>query len=97
MNSWLAFSGSLLTFGSVVIGAWLNLRSNRKIHALASHTVELVNSQHDDLVARTDQLVGALQDADVDVPRNGKGGADASGLVPAKLAATTPHEGDSPE
>lgn len=94
---WLGFVSSLLTFGSVVVGAWLNLRSNKRIHALASHTVDLVNSQHDDLVARTDQLVGALQDADVAVPRNGKGGtADLSGLTAAKLAETTPSEGDTP-
>ena len=70
----LQFFGSLLTFGSVVITAYLNLRSNEKTHQLVSHTADMVNSQHDDLVARTDQLVGALQEASIAVPANGKGG-----------------------
>jgi hypothetical protein len=48
----------------VVVGAWLNLRKTNQVHGL-------VNAQHDDLVNRTDQLTGALQDAGVTVPPHG--------------------------
>jgi hypothetical protein len=42
----------------------------------AIETHDLVNSNHDDMVARVDQLTGALTDADVPVPANGKGGLE---------------------
>jgi hypothetical protein len=58
--------GSILTFASVVIGAWLNLRSTRGVHSL-------VNKQHQDLVVRNSALVKALTDADVKLPNPHEG------------------------
>jgi CHASE3 domain sensor protein len=75
VSNWLTFAGSALTFVGVIVGAYVNLRKTREVHSL-------VNSQHDDLVARTDQLTGALQDAGVRVPRNGTGGVSPPAAGP---------------
>jgi hypothetical protein len=64
-----------LSFAAAALGAW----NSRKIKGV--HT--LVNSQHDDLVNRQDQLTTALQDANVAVPPNGKGGQGAAGAAGA--------------
>jgi hypothetical protein len=58
--------GSILTFASVVIGAWLNLRSTKGVHSL-------VNQQHQDLVTRNTSLVKALNAADVKIPNPEEG------------------------
>jgi hypothetical protein len=58
--------GSFLTFASVLIGAWLNLRSTKGVHSL-------VNQQHQDLVVRNTSLVKALTDADVKLPNPQEG------------------------
>jgi hypothetical protein len=61
-----AFVGSVLTFVSVVIGAWLNLRKTGEVHSI-------VNSQHEDLVKRNSNLVNALKEADVNIPPQEEG------------------------
>jgi hypothetical protein len=65
-GSIITFVSSILTFASVVIGAWLNLRSTRGVHSL-------VNQQHQDLVVRNSTLVKALSDADVKLPNPHEG------------------------
>jgi hypothetical protein len=62
--NWLVLAGVLVTFVTAVIGLWQTLQNQRKI----AEVHVLVNSQLKRVLNRVDQLRGALQDADVDVP-----------------------------
>jgi hypothetical protein len=55
-----------LSFAAATLGVW----NNRRIDTVH----KLVNQNHQDEVARVDQLTSALTKADVPVPPNGKGG-----------------------
>ena len=73
----------IIAFITVILGLLSNLinfEANRRqynsLHNQGAITRELVNGQHSDVVARVDQLTGALQAADVAVPPNGKGGKE---------------------
>jgi hypothetical protein len=62
---WIQLAGFLVTLVTVILG-YLSTRGKvRQVHTL-------VNSQHDDLVQRTDQLTDSLLNAGVAVPDNPK-------------------------
>lgn len=70
----IGFVAVILGFISNLLSFETNRRQFQRLVIKADATHELVNSQHDNIVARVDQLTNTLVEADVPVPSNGKGG-----------------------